>query len=226
MRADPANLLAALHLADSAFPAGGFAFSWGLEGLAADGLVSDAAGVAETIRHQLAHRWQGMDRPLLARAHAATDAEAVRRVDLLAEACCLSAPLRAGARRAGRALLAACARFGWPSVLAYRALLPADARLGHLPVMQGLAFRAAGLPGDMAEALGGWSVIAGLASAAIRLGLIGHAEALRMTADLRGDLAELLDRPAPDAPIPASFTPLADIAMMRGGLRDLRLFAT
>ena len=36
-------LLAALQLGDSAFPSGSFAFSWGLEGLVADGLVDGEA---------------------------------------------------------------------------------------------------------------------------------------------------------------------------------------
>jgi hypothetical protein len=40
-------MLAALQFGDSAFPAGGFAFSWGLEGLLADGLLEDADDVAE-----------------------------------------------------------------------------------------------------------------------------------------------------------------------------------
>ena len=33
---DPASALALLQYGDSAYPAGGFAFSWGIEGLAAD----------------------------------------------------------------------------------------------------------------------------------------------------------------------------------------------
>ena len=43
MLPDAAMLLRALQYGDSAFPSGGFAFSWGLEGLAADGLVANAA---------------------------------------------------------------------------------------------------------------------------------------------------------------------------------------
>jgi urease accessory protein len=107
---DPATLLLALQFGDSAFPSGGFAFSWGLEGLAADGLIDDDEDVAEIITQQLTMRWSTMDRILLGRAHAAQDLHAVTSADLAAEAATLSASMRAGSRRAGRALLGVCAR--------------------------------------------------------------------------------------------------------------------
>src|SRR5580700_8769221 len=100
---DPATLLLALQFGDSAFPSGGFAFSWGLEGLAADGLIDDHEDVAEIIAQQLAMRWNTMDRILLGRSHKAPDLKAVISTDLAAEATTLSAPMRAGSRRAGRA---------------------------------------------------------------------------------------------------------------------------
>jgi len=71
MTPDPAGLLAALQLRRQRFPAGGFAFSWGLEGLVADGLIDNEADVAEIIEEQLVHRWNCMDRILLLRAYEA-----------------------------------------------------------------------------------------------------------------------------------------------------------
>lgn len=67
MADNPAAMLVMLQFGDSAFPAGGFAFSWGLEGLAADGLIADAADVAEIVQQQLTWRWNSMDRVLLDR---------------------------------------------------------------------------------------------------------------------------------------------------------------
>ena len=223
---DPATLLLALQFGDSAFPSGGFAFSWGLEGLAADGLIDDDEDVAEIIAQQLTMRWSTMDRILLARAHAAQDLHAVTCADLAAEAATLSAPMRAGSRRAGRALLGVCARLALEGVAEYRDAATDDGRLGHLAVVQGLVFRAAGLSLTMAELLSGWAVISGLTSAAVRLGLIGHIQALKMAGPLRATLAGLLATPvAADAEL-SSFTPLVDIAVTRNTQRDMRMFAT
>jgi urease accessory protein len=224
--ADAATLLLALQFGDSAFPAGGFAFSWGLEGLAADGLVSDAADVSEIIEQHLTHRWNGTDRKLLRRAHAAVDVAAAVAVDRLAEAATLAAPSRIGSRRAGRALLGVAARLGLALATPYRDACNADAALGHLAVVQGVVFRAAGLPLALAELLGGWAVISSLSSAAVRLGLLGHVEALAMAAPLRAMLATLLAAPPAGGEAPCSFTPLVDIAISRNTRRDARMFAT
>lgn len=223
---DPATLLLALQFGDSAFPSGGFAFSWGLEGLAADGLIDNGEDVAEIITQQLTLRWNTMDRILLGRAHTARDMPAVVSADLAAEAATLSAPMRAGSRRAGRALLDVCARLELDGVAEYRHTTADDARLGHLAVVQGFVFRAAGLPLTVAEMLSGWAVISGLTSAAVRLSLIGHIQALKMAAPLRATLTGLLATAvAADADL-SSFTPLIDIAVTRNPRRDTRMFAT
>ncbi len=226
MTYDPATLLVALQFGDTAFPSGGFAFSWGLEGLAADGLIADAEDVAEIIAQQLTQRWNSMDRVLLGRAYAAPDIEAVMAVDRLAEATTFSAPLRAGSRRAGRALLGVGVRLGLEGLREYREALADDACLGHLAVVQGVMFRAAGLPLPLAEMLSGWAVIGGLSGAAVRLGLIGHIEALRMAGPLRTTLAGLLATPVAMDVALSSFTPLVDIAVTRNAQRDMRMFAT
>jgi urease accessory protein len=213
-----------LQFGDSAFPAGGFAFSWGLEGLSADGLIEDGADVAEIIQQQLTQRWNTIDRVLLGRAHTAPDVATAMNVDRLAEAATFSEPMRAGSRRAGRALLGVCARLNLSGVPEYRSAIADDARYGHLPVVQGIVFRAAGLPLASAELLSGWLVISSLSSAAVRLGLIGHIEALNMAPPLRTTLAGLLEQPAP-ADL-SSFTPLVDIAVTRHARRDMRMFAT
>lgn len=224
MTDDPAALLLMLQFGDSAFPAGGFAFSWGLEGLAADGLIEDGADVAEIIQQQLTMRWNSMDRVLLGRAHTAPDVDTAMNIDRLAEAATISEPMRTGSRRAGRALLGVCARLGLPRVPKYRSAIAAHPCLGHLAVVQGIVFRAAGLPLASAELLSGWAVISSLTSAAVRLGLIGHVEALGMAAPLREILATLLRQPAPAEH--SSFTPLVDIAVIRHARRDMRMFAT
>jgi urease accessory protein len=138
----------------------------------------------------------------------------------------MSAPMRAGSRRAGRALLGIGARLGLDGVASYRAAVAGDARLGHLAVVQGLVFRAAGLTLPVAALLSGWAVISGLTSAAVRLGLIGHVQALQLAGPLRATLADLLGTPVASDAAVSSFTPLADIAVTRNTQRDMRMFAT
>jgi urease accessory protein len=226
MAPDVVALLTALQFADSAFPSGGFAFSWGLEGLEADGLVDDASGVAEIAEEQLTYRWNTMDRILLRRAYAATDVAALAAVDLQAEAATLSAQMRTGSRRAGRALLGTSARLGHAAARAYREATHADERLGHLAVAQGVVFKAAGLALPLAEMLSAWAVVSGLAGAAVRLGMIGHVEAQQTATSLRPVLARLLAGDPPSGARLASFTPLTDIAVARGASRHMRMFAT
>ena len=65
---DDATLLTALQHADSFFPGGGSAFSWGLESLCNDRQVASAADVERFLAGQLRHRWASCDRPFLAAA--------------------------------------------------------------------------------------------------------------------------------------------------------------
>jgi len=223
---DAATMLSLLQYGDSAFPAGGFAFSWGIEGLAADGLLDGKADLEQVIDGQLRLRWNLMDRRLLRRSHAAADLDGVAAVDRLAEAATPSAEIRAGSHRAGRALLGISARLGHPLSAEYRRLADADHRLGHLAVAQGLVYREVGLAVEAAELLSGWTLIAGLVSAAIRLAVIGHVEGQHLMQRSRTSLADLLLRaPSLEAPL-SSFTPQIDIAVSRNPARHTRMFAT
>lgn len=223
---DVASALALMQYGDSAYPAGGFAFSWGVEGLAADGLLDGPEDLDAFVWEHLSLRWASMDRPLLGRGYRAGDLAAVAAVDRLAEAATPSAEMRDGSRRAGRALLGVAARLGGPLSVAYRAALAADVRLGHLPVVQALAYRDAGLELRAAELVSGWTLINGLVSAAVRLGVVGHVEAQRCLGSARGVLADLLAEAPPADAVPSSFTPLIDIAVSRGRSRAVRLFTT
>jgi urease accessory protein len=223
---DTATTLALMQYGDSAYPAGGFAFSWGIEGLAADGLLEGRADLDAFVCEHLAFRWNSMDRPLLGRAFRARDLAAVASVDLAAETATPSAEMRDGSRRAGRALLGISARLGGALSVGYRALLSVDGRLGHLPIVQALAYRDAGLDLRSAEVVSGWTLINGLISAASRLGIIGHVEAQQSLEIGRRTLADLLVEALPDDMALSSFTPLIDIAVSRGKSRAVRLFTT
>lgn len=223
---DRSQALALLQLGDSAYPAGGFAFSWGLEGLAADGMLADHDQLDRIIADHLARRWATMDRILLQRAFHAPNCEAIAAVDRYAEAATPSAEMREGSRRAGRALLGVWVKLDGPLSVAYRNLVSPDSRLGHLPIVQAVVCRDGAFRLDATELVSGWSLVTGLVSAAVRLGIIGHIEAQRSLSAARSLLAELLaETPPPDA-VPASFTPFIDIAVSRGPLRHVRMFTT
>lgn len=223
---DVATALALMQYGDSAYPAGGFAFSWGVEGLAADGLLENRQDLEDFIWEHLRFRWNSMDRPLLTLSYRAGTPEAIAAVDRFAEISTVSAPMRDGSRRAGRALLGVSARRGRPLSVAYHALLAADSRLGHLAVMQAVVFRDAGLGLHAAELVSGWTLINGLVSAAVRLGCIGHVEAQEALQAARTTLAELLMRPLSEDAALSSFTPLIDIAVSRARSRPVRMFTT
>src|SRR6185312_4786182 len=116
------------------------------------------------VEEQIALRWTGMDRPLLARAHGATDLAELLAVDRAAEAATASAALRAGSRRAGRRLLGAFAGHRSPAISAYREATRDMEEAGHLPVVQGLVFREAGLGLEAALVVSGWTAASGLVS--------------------------------------------------------------
>lgn len=221
---ESARLLLALQMGDSAFPSGGFGFSWGLETLKADGLVRDGAGVVDFARTQLRRRWATADRPVLRRAAAAPgDLAMLGAIDREVEAMTPAAELRSGSRRAGRALLRSHGSLGTPGAAAYLSEIRGGRALGHLPVAQGVVWTGAGLSLGEAEAVSAFALIAGIGQAAVRLALMGPAESQAMIAALRPDMAQLLASAVPAKP--HSFAPLAEIAAMRHETGDARLFA-
>jgi urease accessory protein len=221
---EAARLLRVLQHGDSAFPSGGFAFSWGLETLKADGLVIDADRVAGFVRHQLAGRWAVQDRYFLHHAVAAGgDIAILAALDREIEAMTLASELREGSRRAGRTLLRAHAGLQTPGVATFQAAVRSGAALGHLPVAQAVAWTGAGLSPTEIETVSAYSLVAGLAQAAVRLSLLGALEAQVMVAAIGPRIVDLLAQAVPVRP--HGFAPAAEIAVMRHETGDARLFA-
>ena len=189
------RFLAALQHGDSAFPGGGFAFSWGIEGLVADEVVETADDLERVVEDLLLGRWAPFDRVALRRAFAAgLDLDRVTALDREVEAGTLVAGLREGSRQAGRALLGVHVRLATPCAAAYRAMIDGGAP-GHLAVVQGLVWRGLGLSVVSAEALAAWGLVWALVSAAVRLDVIGH-----VAGPGRADPAAAADRGAPGGP--------------------------
>jgi len=220
------NLLHAIWQADSAFPSGAFAFSGGLEGLAAQGLPGGGKALAHLMRDLLQHRWASADRVALARAYrAGGDIGRIAAADDALESAILVAPLREGSRRNGVAMLAAHARIGHPAAQRLQRVRAQGVLHGHLPVVQGAIFHALGMTEAAATAAAGYAAIAALATASVRLGRVGAIDAQTAIAATLPLLAQLAgDPPSEDAPI-EGFLPLLDLAAARHAHAGVRLFA-
>ena len=221
------SLLPALQQADAAFPSGGFAFSNGVEGLDAMGAPLDGPALAGVMEAVLRHRWAPSDRIALVQAwRAGSDLARLAEIGRALEAATLPESLRRGSRRNGAALLAAHVRLGTPGATALHAALQAETILGHLPVLQGALWRAAGLDEDAATQVSGYTVASGLASAAVRLGCLGALPAQAALRDALPLIAALSRGPVPGIDRLGGGLPWLDIACARQQGASLRLFAS
>lgn len=219
------GLVGLLQIADSAFPVGGFAHSDGIEALAALGILRDVSTLEAVL---VAHRrltLDSCDAWFVRSAHGAVagrDAGALglcARGDLAARAVAVT---REASLALGQALLRAAGAVldgeaeetvGW----AVRVL---DGRAPRATSFGAVA-AAAGATVDDAAGAYGWTVLSGMASAAVRLGLVGSIPA---QGALRRALAE------PPAVVPdagwTALSPLLDIAAMRHETLAPRLFSS
>jgi len=221
-----AELVLALQHGDSAFPSGSFGFSNGVEGLFALGLPPGRQGFERALVAALRHRWATADRVALALAYrAGDDLDAVAAVDAQVEASILPEPQRTGSRRNGAALLAAHTRLGTPLAATLRAEIDGGRACGHLPVVQGVMWRALGMSEHTAIAVAGYAAAAGAATAALRLGRIGAIDAQSVLAAALTVVVDVADVPVPAGAEVASFTPWLDIAAARHARAPMRLFA-
>ncbi len=220
-------LLAALWQGDTAFPSGGVAFSNGVEGAAALAGRLDRAALAALLRATLRHRWASSERVAVLHAFHAADLARLAAIDAACEAATLAEPVRVGSRRNGRAFLTAHARLGTGGAGALRDAIATGACLGHLPVAQGWIWRRCGLDAEAAAAVSAFTSAAAMTNAAVRLGALGAIEAQGVLSDCLPLMAELAAAPFdPADPIRfASTTPWLDVAAVRHGRSDLRLFA-
>jgi urease accessory protein len=223
---DESTLLTALQHADSFFPSGGTAFSWGLESLCNDRQVRSADDVHRFLIGQLRHRWASCDRPFLVAAHrAATDLDAVATIDRALEAMTLPREMREGSARAGGALLSSHDRLGTSGAGDYRKRVREGQAPGHLPVVQGLLFAALGLDEGTAGAVSAHMLSVNVVSAALRLGVISHVDAQRILTATRPLVTDLLRSPPPSIDEAGVYAPATDAAVMRHEVQTARLFA-
>lgn len=220
------DMLLALQHGDSAFPSGGFAFSQGLESASQ---LEDHLGPFDLetfIRSQIRHRWAGADCVAMIRSHRlGGDLAATMALDHEVEASTPVEPLRLGSRRNGMALLTAHDRMATPQASSYRKMVREGRAPGHMAVAQGLVWRGIGLDEASAVTVSGYQCIMALATAAIRLGIVGAIEAQCIVGRTLPVVAETSPGDIGDDDRLSSFVPLAEIAVLLHGRSEQRLFS-
>jgi len=230
-------LLDVLQLADSAFPTGAFAHSFGLESLVQEGwLLALSAGLGEPaldrlLRARLAIELAGTDLPLLLAAHALAERQEVRGLldlDALAAATRPVGEWRLGSARIGERLLLTVADFSPTPLLDALASAVVAAGIGlQAPVAFGIAGAALNCGAEPAAQAYSATFISGQLAAAVRLGIIGQRAAQRLYHGLKG---AILDAVRASANISlddlGGSLPLLELAGMCHEHADGRLFAS
>ena len=225
--ADPRTpLLPLLHVCDSLFPIGGFAYSDGLEAAAKH--MATAADLHEWIVACVDETFARLEGPAVARAWTACrdrDVDALGEIDREVIAMRPSGAARSSARAMGMRLISTWQALHPDETLVLLLARAHEGRLAPaLPVAFGAVCAASGVDRRDAVQAYGYTRLAATTSAAMRTMAIGQMEAHRL-------LARALDRlpPIVDAiersPAPlACFTPLMDIAAMTQQYLESRLF--
>ena len=223
-------LLTSLQHGDSFFPSGAVSFSWGLETLFTEDVLTNANDVEVFVRTQLQGRWAGFDRSALIAAHDTVslnggDIEERCRLDSIVESQTLASEMRDGSRRSGSALLRVHEKLGTPGASAYYSEARNSKARGHLSVMQGFLWARCGVDKFDSQVIAAHALCVGLLGAALRLGAIGHVDSQRILAALRDPIDEILNEEAPVLDRAHAFAPYSEIAVMRHEIADSRLFA-
>ena len=218
--------MAVLQYGDSFFPSGSACFSWGMEFLSENTILTSADDVKSFVRGQLYARWAKFDRPVVTAAHRANlELGAVSAIDNQVDIQTASAEFRTGSRRLGRAMLAIFAKLGRDEATAYQNMVSSGSACGHLAPMQGFLWAAAGLNEEDAVALSLHTFCVGLLSAAIRLGCLSHIEAQVTLEDLRHEAERIAQTAVCGLDEISSCAFEFEIAVMRHAKQATRMFS-
>lgn len=224
------QLLTLLQHGDSFFPSGAVSFSWGLEMLHNDQVITSINELDIFIENQLIERWGPFERVVLAHTYnyaqnIENDIERVVTIDKLVECMTLASELREGSKRLGSAFLTTYQQLNNPIADRYLKLIYANNAPGHLPIAQALVWNSLGLSRNSVLLLSAYNFCVSVLGAALRLGIVGHINCQKSLTTFRQLITEILTWPIPVIEDIHAFTPSADIASMRHEYSDTRLFA-
>jgi len=228
MTTPPDALLSLLHLCDSLFPIGAFAYSDGLESAAVSGLVTGIADLHEWLESCRDEGFGRSDGPAIAIVWPAVEARdwgAVVAADEEITALRASFTTRVATRSMGLRLLKT-----WHGLHPDARLeqLLGLARTGRLGPALPVAFSAAGLCAGLAlrDVLGAYAYtrLASTVSAAMRLVAIGQTDAHQLLSRALEFVPSTVDEVLARQARPESFTPAFDIAQMTQQYVHSRLF--
>jgi len=176
------------QLADSAFPAGAFAHSFGLEAAWQQGEV-DGATLGAFVRDAVAQAAHG-SLPFVSAAHREPDGVAA--IDAHCEAFVRTSVANRASRVQGRAWLTTVERsFPRSEIAAVADRLRASSSPRHFAPVYGATLRALGVPLETTERLFVFGTCRALLSAAVRLGITGTTAAQRLLAEMADELESL-----------------------------------
>jgi urease accessory protein len=176
------------QLADSAFPTGGFAHSWGLEAAWQSGEVADALTLRRFV-HELVYQTARGTLPFLTAAH--RDPSRLDDLDVQNDLFLTNVVANRASRRQGRAFVTTCARI-WASPEMTALADGLSRRQGHCAPQMGAALRSLAVPMDLAQRLFMFGTVRGALAAAVRLGISGSYQAQQLQHDCGGLLDEAI----------------------------------
>ena len=223
------RLLTLLHFADSAFPTGGYAHSFGLEPYCQAGIVRDRDGLERFLVMQLEGSGGPCDATAVAgalRAVGRGDLEACRRLDEALEAMKVQKEFREGSRQMGRQTLRVAVALTRDQLLAgYLGDVNADRTPGHHAIAFGMVAGTLGWDAKAAAIAFLYSTTALLVGAALRLLPMGQVEGQGVLWSLHPVIERVAQEAAERGPDDLwSFTPGLDIQGMLHERLDARLF--
>jgi urease accessory protein len=217
----PSGALLVWQLADSAFPTGSFAHSWGLEAAWQSGEVPDLRALRQFVLATLEQAGRGT-LPLLNAAH--RDRARFCELDGIADLFLTNPVANRASRAQGRACSATCARV-WPSpaVSAVDALIRRGC--GHAGPALGALLNTLGVGLEDARRLSLYGTARGVLAAAVRLGIAGSYDAQRLQHEVAPAMLDISARCAAlDENDLAQTAPLLDLLQAAHDRLYSRLF--
>ena len=220
--------LSLLHLCDSLFPIGGFAYSDGLESATSEGTVADAGALRDWLDVCLDQTYGRLEGPAVWRAWMAfRDAhwDALEALDEELTALRPSSSARRSSRAMGLRLLTTWQTLHHDARLEHAVTLARDGRLGPtLPIAFAAACASAGIERRRSVEAFAYTRLSATISAAMRLMPIGQTDAHALLARTLDRVPQVVDAIVARDADPESFTPALDVAVMTQQYLHSRLF--